>query len=74
MSSEEVSITLRGTSDQLDVVVESLRWARDLHGFAMSQCLGLQSKAHRAQWESLSAVLEQAADAIATLRIGSPHN
>ncbi len=72
--SEEVSITLHGTSDQLDVVVDSLRWARDLHGFAMGQCLGEQSRAHRAQWEALLKVLERAEDAIATLRIGSPRN
>jgi hypothetical protein len=71
--SEQISITLHGTSDQLDVVVDALRWARDLHGFAASQCLGEQSRAHRAQWKALREVLERADEGIATLRIGTPH-
>lgn len=68
---EEVSITLHGTSDQLDVVVDSLLWARDMHGFAMSQTVGTKSAAHREQWDALRDVLDKAKPAIASLRLGA---
>jgi hypothetical protein len=72
-SDDTVSITLHGTSSELETAIEAIVQAKELHGWAMSQTLGERSRAHRHWWESLSAVLESAEGAVDLLRIGRKH-
>ena len=73
MPNESVSITLHGTSAQLEAAIEAIVQCQEMHGWAMSQTLGERSRAHRFWWESLTAVLDQAQDSVALLRIGRKH-
>jgi hypothetical protein len=72
-SDDTVSITLHGASAQLEAAVEAIVQAKEMHGWAMSQTLGEESRAHRRLWDSLSRVLESAEGSVDLLRIGRKH-
>lgn len=73
--SEEVSITLHGTSDQLEIVMECLAMARDDHWEAhrLADSNSQEEVAHRITWAALHEVLDRAEGAIGLLRIGPKH-
>ena len=73
--SEQVSITLHGSSDDLAIVMECLSQARDDHWEAhrLAARDSHEEGARRIAWAALSAVLDRAEGAIDLLRIGRKH-
>lgn len=66
---EIVSITFRGTSAELELLVQELMHCRDAHGWCMNQTWGANSQVHRLKWEAISQLLANSMSAIQVLGI-----